>query len=718
MSKSGILTVCTLAFALAASAPFRAADPAPAEPAQQSEEPQLLGDFVEYIEINVSSLPASNTISTRLPLEAEATPANVGSVSEALIREQRDVLLGEALWNVSGVNVVAGAGVYDHFVVRGFDGLENGMVLTDGAAEPETTLVPLYNVQGVELLKGPAGYLFGANPLAGVVNVVRKQPLPADFGVVEAALGSFGTRDGRIDWNLANDDGAKSLRLNGLWRGTDNYRDDKDSRHVAVNPSFTWRPSERSSLNFNLEYVDAEASPDSGLPLLANGQIADVPRRRSYQSPFDFSEQEIYRLQVDFETKLGDRMTLRNKTYYRDLDWQTDGTLFLGSADLGDPSGPTLFRTLTRLDDRQRFSGNQLELLVEPRGQTVKHHLLAGLELAHRTDDFDTAIDFALPPIAVFDPQESATSTSPQPFVVGDATYGIVAPYLIDQMEIGRRLQLLIGARYDAIDTEVDFSANAQEPGIQSFSRNDGELSPMIGAVVAAGRGLSFYGNAGRSFAPHQARLREAGTLDPEKSTQVELGARKKLLNGKLQTTFAAYRLERENIAISDPNGITQQAGDQRSDGFEVELAAEPAPRLRTLLAYAYNDAELTRFTELVPTGPGPMDFIVLDRSGNAPPFAPRQLVSLWVSRSFDNGLGLAGGARYFSDQFIDEDNAFEIDGAVIVDATVFYDWGECRVKLNVKNLTDKEYETRGFGPNSVTPANPFSAYAGFEYKF
>ena len=56
------------------------------------------------------------------------------------------------------------------------------------------------------------------------------------------------------------------------------------------------------------------------------------------------------------------------------------------------------------------------------------------------------------------------------------------------------------------------------------------------------------------------------------------------------------YEIERENIGISDSTGFTQQAGDQRSRGFEIDFAAEPAPRLRTFLSFAYNDSELTSF--------------------------------------------------------------------------------------------------------------------------
>ena len=63
-------------------------------------------------------------------------------------------------------------------MVRGFDSIDGGLVLTDGAPEPEISFYQLYNVERVEVLKGPGGFLYGRNPLAGTVNLVRKQPVP------------------------------------------------------------------------------------------------------------------------------------------------------------------------------------------------------------------------------------------------------------------------------------------------------------------------------------------------------------------------------------------------------------------------------------------------------------------------------------------------------------------------------------------------------------
>ncbi len=673
--------------------------------------------LAEYVEVNVSSLPSSNTISSKLALPLQRTPINVVAVTETLMNEQGAELLGDALRNVSGLNVQNGSGVHDYFVIRGFDSISSGLLLTDGTPEPEVSYYQLYNVAAVEVLKGAGGYLYGTTPLAGAVNIVRKQPLPANFTDFGASFGSHSTYDATLDWNASMPDDRVSFRLNGLWRESDHYRDDKDGEHAAVNPSLTWRTGESSSLTFNYEYVDAEYSPDAGIPIVGN-ELVDVPRRRSFQSADDFSDQTLNRFQVDFEARLSDRLSLRNKTYYRDLDWRTDGTLISGVGFTTPPG--SVSRQLASLDDRQQFVGNQFEAILEMGNGRVKHRLLAGLDVKFMSDEYtfgvasidDIGVDTLVETPVLF------------PFAVdasGDVNTFVAAPYIVDQITLSPKLELLAGARYDYIDTEGDAKSLLFPTGtpVTSFSRDDSELSPMLGAVYSPGETLSVYANAGRSYAPPSSRLVDElapENREPEQSTALELGVKKRFADGRIRTTFAVYQLEREKIALPAVFGFTQQAGDQRSRGFEFELAAEPLPKLLTFFTYAYNDAEFTEFAPCESDGLGGCN--VIDYSGNTPFMAPEHVVNLWVSRQFDGGLGVGGGARYVGEQFVSVDNLFEIDSSVVLDGAIFYDFKSWRLKLNLKNLTDTEYETRGIsGAASVIPADPFSVYAGFEVR-
>ena len=129
-------------------------------------------------------------------------------------------------------------------------------------------------------------------------------------------------------------------------------------------------------------------------------------------------------------------------------------------------------------------------------------------------------------------------------------------------------------------------------------------------------------------------------------------------------------------------------------------------------LSYAYTDAELTRFTEI-----DPFFFqVLLDHSGNTPAYTPEHLANIWVSQRFANGFGISGGARYVSEQFIDEDNAFEIDAYLTLDALLTFEKERWGARVHLRNLTDEEYEGRGFGGASVLPADGFNVMGGVHF--
>lgn len=660
-----------------------------------------------FVQGALPEIPTSNTVAAKLPLSLEETPASVAVVPSGLFEEQNAFVLGDALENVSGMNVQTFNGVFDFFVVRGLDSVSSGLIQTDGVPEPEASFYQLYNVDRVEVLKGPSAFLYGNSPLGSTINLVRKQPRATGFTSFGISGGSFGTYEGTVDANAATSDGRLSFRLNGLWQESDGFRDDIDSENLAINPALTWRPSDQTAVNVNLEYVETEYSTDTGLPILFDGTVADVPRERSYQSPFDISDQELNRLQVDVEHRVSDNLTVRNKLYYRGLDWVSNGTIFNGAFPNAVGS-LSISRFLSTLDNEQAFVGNQLEALWRVETGSVTHSLLAGVELGRRTDEFDFNV-FALPDIDVFNPVETAAQPLfplPGQATAADATSDLVAPYVIDQITFNDRFQLLVGGRFDSIDFDNDVSG---------VSRSDSEFSPMVGIVVAPTDGLTLYANAGEAFAMPSTFVVD-DERRPEESTQYEIGARKAFNNGRVQTSLALFRIDRENIAIPDDFGLPRQTGSQRSEGAELDVSATLGGGVRALFTYAYTDSELTEFTETVLVNPFPPTFATVDRSGNTSPFAPEHLATLWLRKSFGNGFGIGAGGRYLSEQFIAEDNAFEIDSYVTLDAAVFYDLGTYRLQLNLQNLTDEEYFTRGSGTGSVIPAPGFAAYGSVKF--
>ena len=331
-------------------------------------------------------LPTDNTIATKLPVPLQATPASVGIVPSGLTQVQGGTVLADALRNVSGAHGQTGFGTFDFFVLRGFDSLDNGLVLTDGAAEPESSFYNLYNIEQVEVLKGPGAFLYGGNPLSGTINLRRKQPIFARFARFDASYGRFQRFDGRLDAGYSVADKGLALRLNALWQDAANYRDDKDSRTLALNPSLLWQINDKSQAVLQVEYVDSQHQSDAGLPIF-NQEVVDVPRKRSYQTALDQSDQQILRTQLNVSTQVNETLRLRNKTYYTDFEWPSRGTLFSGV--FPDGNGNTLlFRNMLDLDDHQKMVGNQAEVEARFTSGPLDHVLLAGFEVSRWTDEF------------------------------------------------------------------------------------------------------------------------------------------------------------------------------------------------------------------------------------------------------------------------------------------------------------------------------------------
>jgi len=678
-----------------------------AQDAEQQEEEQPRFEEAVDVEAELPALPPASGVVTRIPASVMDVPASIAVVPRSLLDQQQAFVLSDALKNASGVNVGTGFGVFDFFVVRGFDSLSSGLVLTDGVPEPESTFYPLYNVRQVEVVKGPSAFLYGANPLAGAVQIVRKQPQPKRFADFSVVYGRFDTFAGTLDANVATAEGDVAFRFNGTYQGTDSHRDLAKGSIGAINPAVTWRPDSATRVAVNFEYVRSEWPPDTGIPFVgpSGSTLAPVARSVSYQSPLDASDQDVYRVRVEGERKLGERVTLRNRLYYTDLGWDSTGTLLAGV--FPGPGGRDLVaRTLTGLDDRQKLLGDQLEVLARFKTGGIGHDLLLGIELSRLTDRFVQEVGL-LPPLDLLDPSETAPPPVlplPQFGLRGDARSRIVAPYLVDRLALSKKLQAFVGSRLDTLDYEEPRSAT---------ERNETRLDPLLGLVFAPIDVLALHASWGTAFAPPSSLV--VGPREPEYSRQLEAGAKLKFLGGKAYAGLAAYQLERDNIAIPDSTGLTRQDGDQRSRGIELDVSSELAKGWLAYATYAFTDAELLRFSEIVPLQPP--DFSVVDRAGNRGPFAPRHLFGLWTSRRLANGFGLSFGLRAVSDQFVSEDNRYSIDGYATVDAAVSYEAKSARFSMNFKNLTGTEFETRGFGGVSAIPARPFELVCRVEFS-
>lgn len=647
------------------------------------------------------------TTATKIATPRHLTPLSISAVSERLLDEQDVRTLGDALENIPGVTVTRLGGSTDVFILRGFESLSSASVLTDGTVEPEVSLYQTYNVERVEAIRGPASFFYGGTALAGAINLVRKRPTGDRFARVSLLGGSDSTLYGSID--LDTPVGRQGgFRFNAFGSDTDGYRDGREATIWAANPSYRHRFSDRFRLDVHLEVESADIENDGGIPLF-NGTLPDIPRTRSFDVPLDGGDRDNVRLHIDLEAVVSPRMVIRNKLWSNRLDQSSLGTIVAGAAEFPD-FGPVVFRALNILDDEQDFLGERFEAFFDLGKGSTRHQIVAGLELQRQKDDFVLFVG-GIDPISLFQPVETfdfALFDVFEPLAAGNTTIDIIAPYVADTISLGRRTKLTLGARFDSIDTDD------RRSGV-SFSED--QLSPFAGLVVAPNERWTLYANYGESFDPPSVTV-VAAARRPEEGRQVEVGAKGLFADGRVSATLAFFQIEKESIAIANATGFLAQLGDQESAGFELELVGRTQGGLHWRLAYAYTNAELTRFTEagfdLATFQPTLFDF-----SGNDPAWVPENVLDAWVGTRFRNGFGLAGGARWVDSRFTDENNAIEVDSYLTLGATATYTrGGHWTARLHLKNLTDEDYELRAVAPNAVLPADGFNLQAGIDLSF
>ena len=655
-----------------------------------------------YVRATARDVVTLSTVATKLPAEISELPVSVSVLPAGLLEETNPATVGDALTNAVGVSVQPNNNTFDLFIVRGLDSTTSGSVLIDGVQEPEASFYPTYNVDQIEVLRGPAASLYGGSPLAGAVGVVRKQPTTESIQLLRATGGSFGTFNLNFDFSSGGSDTL--FRVNALARSTDGYRDGREGDTLAIHPSAQFTLGDFGVLRLSVEGVANEYTPDAGLPIF-NGALVQVDPETSYQSPLDASEQDLVRGQIEVEGAVGS-WNLRNRFYLRSLDWQSQGTILSGTFPFPPSFAPVTLRNLITLDNEQEVVGNQLEFSLD----SDRSRFLVGAEVSRGSDDYQIDVGF-LPPIDPFMPIEflqggiENVPFDPSLQQLGRTETDVEAIYAIERFDFGSRASLYVGGRFDSVSFE---------DSVTSTSRDDDEFSPLIGLNVSFSGNWSGFASYTSAFAPASSRV--VGDRAPEESEQVEVGVRASFLSGRVFSSLVAYDLERTNIAIFDPNFLTAQQGVQASEGVEFDLTASFGDGWRLQFGAAYNDSEFEEFNEVVVFGPGPFDFFIADRSGNRPAFAPDWTGNLWLHRQLGR-WSFGGGLTHRGDFAIAADNAYIADSVTLLEASVSYSWQHVRLFANGRNLTDEDYVGQGFGNTSAIPGDPASFLVGVELR-
>jgi iron complex outermembrane recepter protein len=709
----------------AATKPETEEPPAATKP--ETEEPQANQEPEEPIELVVTGdreqgfrVQESN-VGTRTDTPIINVPQSIQVIPEQVIEEQGITTLGETLRNTAGVTSgrLASDAPAITPVIRGF---ESGNVLRNG--QRDTTLRRVAgtpNIERVEILRGPASVLFGQGDLGGTVSVVTKQPTNEPFAQIEYQVGQFGLHRPSLDIGgpFGNDPKNGGYRFNLSYEWSDSFRKFEESETFFVSPVVRLINTDQTQLTAELEYIKYRTrggAPElPALGTVINNPAGKIDRTVNLGEP-SLAESETTATRLGYQ--------LRHKL---NNNWSISNEFLLAATETPESTGgfPRALRRDGRTLDRillvNPSSESSLNLNTNVIGKFdtggIKHELLFGVEYSQ--DSIEDAINIrTLAPIDIFNPRY-------QPNIVGrfdipiqdtknnNDTFGF---YIQDQISLFDSLILVLGGRFDIASQSYEDRLDDR----QSFDRTDEAFSPRVGLVYKPSKDVSLYASYTRSFKPQIGREQELDPITndviygdpflPERGTQYEVGIKADLFDQRLSTTLAFYHLERTNVALSGSNDpvSAQQAGLQRSQGIELNIAGEVAPGWNILASYAYTDARIVeddRYPE-----------------GNFLFNVPKNAASLWTSYQIQSGalrgFGLGLGLFYVGERQGDLENSFELPSYVRTDAALFYKGDRFGASLNFQNLFDTEYYEGARGNLRVIPGAPFTVFGRVSWEF
>ncbi|SEO99435.1 catecholate siderophore receptor [Nitrosovibrio sp. Nv6] len=641
--------------------------------------------------------------STKLDIPLRDVPQSVSVLTQELMQDQSIRSMADAVRYVPGVGVSSGEGNRDALVFRGTR--STGDFFVDGLRDDVEYFRDWYNIERIEVLKGPNGLLFGRGGSGGVINRVTKQAGWDPIREFTFQAGSYGQKRATADINHAINDVA-AFRFNGLFENSDSYRDGVEIRRFGISPTVTLKPSANTKVVVNMELFKDERIADRGIPGTLQGRPLNThsstffgdPRR----SPTDTNAKSINML---VEHQFNDAVTLRNRTRYAIYD-KFYQNVFANSRVTA--AGMVDIAAYNNQTDRENFF-NQTDLLFSFNTGWFKHELVTGVEVGRQITDnrrrtgLNPGGGTLIDTVSISNPRTMAPITfTTRP---GDANFhtstSVAGVYIQDQITILPQLQAILGVRYDRF--EVDFQDNRGTNNLQS---RDDLISPRFGLVYKPIEPVSIYGSYSLAYVPRAGdqltSLNVNNTsLDPERFINVEAGA-KWDIRPNLALTTAFYQLDRTNMIIQDPNvsQLTMLGKGQRVRGVEVGISGRVTSAWSIMGGYAYQEGVLTQ------------------AAGNAQKGAilaelPKHSFSLWNRYNFTPNWGAAFGVIGRSNMFAAIDNAVVLPDFVRVDAALYGRLSRhMRVQVNIENLFDTKYIAAAHNNNNILPGSPIAARA------
>jgi catecholate siderophore receptor len=646
---------------------------------------------------------ASNSVTaTKTDTPLIDVPQTINVVTREQLDDQSHHSLADVLRYIPGTTVGQGEGNRDQITLRGQNTTADFFI--DGVRDDVQYYRGLYNIDRVEILKGPYALIFGRGGGGGIINRVQKSPVADEvFYAGQASINSFGAYDVSADLNAPLGEIA-AVRLNAVYEELDSHRDFVGGKRYAWNPYVAVALNPDWKLGLSYEYVHDDRVTDRGVPSFAGRPITGN-RDQFFGVPgVNRTKIEAHIAKLRLDGKLADNLDFTGTVLYGDYDKiyvnvfaNGAATAQNGSAALSSYSDPTQRQNLVA----------QANLIWDLSTGPLDHKVLFGVEYGDqqsansRINGTLSNANFNLAtrifPTVMFNVPNRNT--------VSDVEF--FSAYTQDQISLGEHFDVVAGLRYDSFDIKgIDLFPLIDRP----FARKDDKISPRFGLIFKPQENVSLYSSYSQSFLPRSGDqfLTLSTTqqnLAPEKFTNYEVGA-KWDIRPDLNVTLALFQLDRSNATTPDPLNPLQSinVGTTRTKGIELAFTGRIMPNWQVSGGYAYQDAAL-RGNDSVRLGQ-----------------VPKHQASLWNRYNLNDAFGMGLGVVHQSGQFAairTSVTTTRLPSFIRVDAALYYDISEAvQVQLNVENLFDTEYFSDAHNNNNVSTGAPINGRFTVRAKF
>lgn len=664
------------------------------------------------------------------------TPQTVSLLSKEMIEQQGATTLRDVLNNVPGITLTAGEGgapAGDNLTIRGFSARND--IFIDGVRDLGAQSRDPFNMEQVEVVKGPSSTFTGRGSTGGTINLVSKLPnLRRSFsGSVTA--GTNDTKRVTADINLPLNDSI-AFRMNAMAHDA-NFpgRDDVQNRRWGAAPSIMFGLGTATRFAASYFYLEQDNTSDYGIPWVpdtvanrANAELRDyidraapVPRSTFY----GFIGRDKEKLRSDlgtarFEHEFNDRLSIRSQLRYGYSRRDSIATppRFAANAGVNTLAATVINREMRSWLATDDIVDSQTDVTVRFRTGGIDHSLVAGGSYAYEKNrrEIRTAANAAT---TLLDPNPHdvytgvITTDAREP----EAKANSFAGYFFDTVRLSRQLQFVGGVRWDRFDVSGQ-NVITNVAGLVPIDRVDTILSGRAAVIFKPVEKGSLYAAYGSSANPSLEGLLYAPAdvrTDPEKTRTYEIGTKWDLFANRLLLSGALFRVDKKDART--PSLIAGEAstldGDQRVQGIEISATGNITHSLQVFAGYTLLDSEILRSN----TAPTNVNGIFISEVGKRLINTPKNSFNLWATYAWDRFF-IGGGPRFVDRRFGNNINTRIVDSYVVVDALASYKLTKnVDVRLNMNNIGDKYYIDR-IGGGHIVPGAARSILLSTAFSF